>query len=213
MTTHVDELPTRETAEQKLGISYVRECFELRGSEVYWSDRPIRHFASEHAWRVFRTKYAGKPAGRKDSRGYISIHMRYHGDRVQFQAHRVVWMLHHGRWPAQAIDHINRTRDDNRIENLREATLAENNKNSASRRVHPYVGPHKWGGFQAQVRIGDKNIHLGVFNTDVAAAAHRQMVCAELEKLARNLAKKSKTGRKPTSDQTFDRAHVDGGKQ
>ena len=36
--------------------------------------------------------------------------------------HRVGWMLVHGQWPADFIDHRNGKRDDNRLCNLREAT-------------------------------------------------------------------------------------------
>ena len=197
MTTDADGSPGRVGAEQRLGLEYVRECFEVRDSIVYWRDRPVSHFADEHAWKVFQSKYAGKPAGRKEASGYITINMRHKGERVQFQAHRVVWALHHGRWPAMGLDHISRVRDDNRIENLREATPAENAKNNARQRVHPYVAEHKWGGFVAQTNIGgQKSVHLGVFDTEAEAIAHRDFVNAELEKLARSLAKKSKVGRK-----------------
>lgn len=203
MTKDADASPGRVSAEQRIGLDYVRECFDVRDSVVYWRDRPLRHFADEHAWKVFQSKYAGKPAGRKEANGYVTINMRYFGQRIQFQAHRVVWMLHQGRWPALHLDHINRVRDDNRLENLREVTVAENNNNSAAKRVHPYVWAGRCGGFQAQTKIGgEKAIYLGIFDTEQEACAYRDMVNAELEKLARSLAKKSKTGRKTKGHQT-----------
>jgi hypothetical protein len=200
MTTGTDDRQI-SSSESTVSVEYAQACFELRGSEVYWRSRPVEHFSSEHAWKVFQTKYSGKPAGRKERNGYVSIHMRYRGTRIQFQAHRVVWMLHHGAWPTLNLDHINRVRSDNRPENLREVTTAENNKNAARNRVYPYVAPyaHSGGSFAAQVKIGTRSIHIGIFDTAEDADAHRLFVCAELEKLALSLAKntpKPKTYRK-----------------
>jgi hypothetical protein len=187
MRIDIDGSGRRLSAELKLSAEYVRECFELRQGIVHWRYRPVEHFQDEHAWKVFTTKFAGKPAGRKEHSGYIGINMRHHGERLQFQAHRVIWFLHHGAWPTNCIDHINRIRDDNRIENLREVTVAENNRNCAKRRVYPYVAPGNSGTFTAQVRVGDRGIHLGVFATEEEADAHRKMVNAELERVARGL--------------------------
>lgn len=49
-------------------------------------------------------------------------------DGVRKKVHHVVWFLHRGEWP-EMLDHINGIRDDNRIENLRECTAAENARN------------------------------------------------------------------------------------
>ena len=46
-----------------------------------------------------------------------------------YGAHRMAFFLVEGRWPTPQIDHINRVRDDNRWENLREATHSENQRN------------------------------------------------------------------------------------
>lgn len=93
---------------------------------------------------------------------YISI------DRRVYSAHRLVWMYVHGVWPKCIIDHINGVGDDNRIENLREATLSENSRN---RRIQPNntsgfkgVSLHKkTGKWAAYVTHNGKTIHLGLF--------------------------------------------------
>ena len=53
--------------------------------------------------------------GRYNEDGYrvVKIKGRY------FTVHRIVWLLNTGDFPDKEIDHINRVRDDNRIENLR----------------------------------------------------------------------------------------------
>lgn len=64
--------------------------------------------------------------GSFDKDGYLIIKIK----GKQFKAHRIVWLLHYGHFPKMEIDHINRIRTDNRIENLRECTRLENIQNS-----------------------------------------------------------------------------------
>jgi hypothetical protein len=55
----------------------------------------------------------GDVAGSKNVDGYIQISI----DSKPYMAHRLVW-LWHGKELPQFIDHINRNKADNRIENL-----------------------------------------------------------------------------------------------
>lgn len=64
---------------------------------------------------VFTTKYPNH-----------YIYVTYAGFRAA--AHRVAWVLMTGKQP-DVIDHINRVRHDNRWENLRDVTHAENMQN------------------------------------------------------------------------------------
>ncbi len=61
-----------------------------------------------------------------NAKGYF--HIRVLGSRPLI--HRLVWLWHYGSLPRQ-LDHINRDRQDNRIENLREASYTINNRNRA----------------------------------------------------------------------------------
>ena len=86
----------------------------------------------------------------------------------------------HGRWPRKGLDHINGRRDDNREENLREATQSENmanvprakNNKSGAKGVSWHAMGRKW---QVHIQKSRKTYYLGLFNTlEEAAAAYRE---------------------------------------
>ena len=64
--------------------------------------------------------------GSLDKDGYLILKIK----GKQFKYHRVVWLLCKGYFPNKDIDHIDRNRVNNRIENLREVTREENIKNT-----------------------------------------------------------------------------------
>lgn len=78
--------------------------------------------------------------------------------------------------PGQQVDHINHNGLDNRRENLRICTAAENQQN-ARKTKHPkssrYKGVHwsrgreKW---RAMIRMGGRLKHLGYFDSEIDAA-------------------------------------------
>jgi hypothetical protein len=89
--------------------------------------------------------------------------------------HRLVFFLHHGRWP-EVTDHINGIRDDNRIENLRECDATQNAYNAKGKGVRTLpkgVHYHKVRGkFVAYVSVAGKRANVGEYDTaDVAIAA------------------------------------------
>ena len=85
---------------------------------------------------IFTWKYAnnnrkaGSKAGYKAKDGYIAISI----DSKRYLAHRLVWLFVYGHFPKYDIDHINRIRDDNRIENLQKAELSD---------VYYHISKHK----------------------------------------------------------------------
>jgi hypothetical protein len=85
----------------------------------------------------------------------------------------------HGVWPEDQIDHINRDRADNRIENLREVTNKQNQQNrstnSDNTSGHTGVSWYKpYSKWRAQIKHNHKVIHLGYFtNIEDAIAARK----------------------------------------
>lgn len=115
---------------------------------------------------------AGSRAGTVHRYGYRQINI---GGRI-YKEHRLAWLVVHGTWPRDQIDHINGVKDDNRIANLREATNAENMRNCDIRpgNVIGYRGViyHKQAKkFQARCRDHNgTNTYLGLFPTATEAA-------------------------------------------
>jgi hypothetical protein len=72
-----------------------------------------------------RQALIGCQAGYLTPAGYIIVSI----SRIKYQAHRLAWFYLHGIWPKNQLDHINRIKKDNRIINLREATVSENHQN------------------------------------------------------------------------------------
>lgn len=80
----------------------------------------------------FNTRYAGELAGGVCGGGVPGLFYRAIGiDTVTYKEHRLVWLYHHGVWPACALDHLNGDGLDNRLENLRLDTDGVNTRNMA----------------------------------------------------------------------------------
>jgi hypothetical protein len=127
-------------------------------------------------WKVqlCGTALVGSEAGTiyKNGRRYIAI------GRRRYFASRLAWLHFHGEWPPGQIDHRNLNRDDNRIENLRVATSAQNSANRGVLRSN-LLGVKGVGistrrtrrpqRYRARIRVNGKLLHLGYFDTPEAA--------------------------------------------
>lgn len=114
-------------------------AFEAGVGILIWKPRPREMFNSDMAFHRWNGAYAGKAAGRITSSGYRNIKVM--GEA--FQAHRLIWKLVTGEDPGE-IDHKNRNKLDNRMENLRVVSRSENMRNK---------------GVNANNACGEKHIH------------------------------------------------------
>jgi len=142
------ELPTPER---------LHELFELRDGVLY-----RRVSTSSNACAGAR---AGNP-----HKGYLRVKV----DRRSYRAHRLIWVMCHGPIPdGMEVDHIDHNPTNNRTENLRLATNAENGRNrrgaqSNSRSGIRGVCLHRDGGWQAKVQVDGREINR-YFKSKIAA--------------------------------------------
>lgn len=94
---------------------YVKELFEYEDGSLFW--------------RKTGSGRVHKKAGCPHRNRYIVLTIK----GKQYPEHRVIFLYHHGYLPEHEIDHINRVRDDNRIENLREVSVQCNQRNTGNR--------------------------------------------------------------------------------
>jgi hypothetical protein len=126
-------------------------------------------------WAITRQKSRrGTRVGSIDKDGY----RRNRLDGHQYPEHRLVWLWHHGSIPAQ-LDHINRIKDDNRIENLRPCTNTQNQFNvglpvhntSGHRGIYFEPERDKWVAHVRFVIDGKRSRHrIGRYDTAEEAA-------------------------------------------
>lgn len=128
------------------------------------------------SWRVRppnNVKRVGDKAGGVNSIGYECVRI----DQVLCLSHRVIWLWYYGYWPENNIDHINRTRNDNRIVNLREESQSCNAKNSeqrvGNRGVKGVYERRDYKGWTASIKENYISTNLGSFKEFTEAVAHR----------------------------------------
>jgi hypothetical protein len=119
----------------------------------------------------------GDVAGGINGSGYICIRI----NSVKYRAHRLAWLYVHGKFPDNQIDHINRIKTDNRIENLRDVTQSVNgrNKNLPSNNTSGHIGV-KWNKKQQAWRVAVCQVHYGSFKSKLDAVAKAKSIYKEL---------------------------------
>ena len=108
--------------------------------------------------------------------GYVIIKI----DGKLYNASRLIWMYVHGEDPGELqIDHINRIKNDDRIENLRTVTHQQNhwNRSSDKNSSSKYPGV-SWNQFHkkwlSRIGVDGKEIYLGLYDTEEEAHEVRQ---------------------------------------
>ena len=149
-------------------INLLRYCPEVGGPCLVWKVSKRSHIKENMM------------AGSKAKEGYWQVQI----NKKNYPAHRVVYFLCTGLWPIAQIDHIDGNPSNNRIENLREATVQENGQNrklninncSGYQGVTFSKSTNKW---QSQIKANGSYKYLGVFIT--AEEAHEAYKMAKRE--------------------------------
>ena len=105
-------------------------------------------------------------AGQLRRDGYIYIGYKSRKTSAQ----RLAWVMTYGCWPKGHIDHINGIKTDNRLCNLRDVTLSENQQNRFGPQKNNKsgflgVGLYKNGKFVASLRVNGKRVYKKAFKT------------------------------------------------
>ena len=115
---------------------------------------------------------AGERAGSKTRYGYRMISVK---GFACFE-HRLAWLFGHGELPPDdmTIDHINGVRDDNRLSNLRLATMRQNSQNARPKgKSSAYKGVSydtRTGKWVSTIRVEGRHTFLGYHASEIDAA-------------------------------------------
>lgn len=117
--------------------------------------------------KLRRGRTYNKPCGHNPrSDGYGSVNI----DGKMYKTHRVIWLIHYGSWPDGEIDHLDRNKMNNRIDNLRSVCSSENQHNIGlfknNSTGYPGVSWYKpLEKYRAQIMVNNEQKHLGYFDT------------------------------------------------
>jgi hypothetical protein len=131
-------------------LDKINEYFEYKDGELFWKKIKSN-----------RVKVGGRAGYMR--KGYLNVGF----ETKEYPLHHIVFFMFKGYFP-KLIDHIDGNRINNKIENLREATLNENARNCKrpSHNTSGYKGvcwskkDKKW---QANITLNNKLLFLGLF--------------------------------------------------
>lgn len=114
-------------------------------------------------WKPRKGCRSDRPLGTGNGNGYLSITV----DGVRHYSHRLAWVYMWGDIPTPYIDHVNGVRDDNRIENLRPATPAENQRYRSTPQKNSRSGVIgvSWHAHGGKWQVHKHKRYLGLFDT------------------------------------------------
>lgn len=140
----------------------LKELFDYRDGKLYWKIKKGSANIGDRAGNVMKNGYR-----------QIGINSK------NYYTHRVIFLYHHGYLP-EFLDHIDGDKSNNNIENLREATLQENQMNHkkpksmngkpTSSRFKGVCWDKQREKWLSHITIDGKQKHLGRYDTEIDAA-------------------------------------------
>jgi len=156
--------------------------------DLFWRERDLSTFNGktltlrQRTWRNWNKRYADKPVGCVDK---TNRYIKFRFEKKSYFAHRIIYRMVYGEWPEQ-VDHINGIRTDNRKENLRNVSDAENRRNmkrasnntSGATGIFWHSQAKKWA-----VQIWKEKVcyNLGLFSSFEEAVAIRKAAEKDLD--------------------------------
>ncbi len=147
---------------KKLTQKRVRELFDYKDGSLFWKKPPKCQVK------------IGDEAGSMHWSGYRIVRV----DRRLYLSHRMIWLYLHGYFPEDGLDHIDKNKLNNRIENLREVSQVCNSRNcgnfkhnkSGVKGVHWAKANNRW---ISSIRVFRKSYHIGSYKDFNEAVLHR----------------------------------------
>jgi hypothetical protein len=131
------------TEEIKNTFNYVDGC-------LYWKIKP-----------AVAVSIGDKAGSLHKKTGYMQVSYK----NKRYLLHRLIWVWHGNELSKELeIDHINRNKQDNRIENLRQVTRKENRKNRKADYVCFDKAANKWYAYTSKNCLKGRKF-LGYYNT------------------------------------------------
>jgi hypothetical protein len=153
-----------ESRDERYGITkeFLRSIFYYVDDKLIWRD-------------------GRKSQGSTNSRGYLSYYIKE--VKASFLIHRLVWIYHNGAIPPSIeIDHKDRDKVHNEIDNLRLVTCRQNMQNRAlgSTGIRGVSWNKRIGRYQARVTVKGVIKSLGYFDCPHEAGAKYREASASL---------------------------------
>jgi hypothetical protein len=137
----------------------ISDYVELRDGVVVWKISP-RYGVN-----------IGAPVGCLRRDGYSVVKIR----QKSYLVHRLAVFLRGGVWPV-VVDHIDRNKQNNHVDNLRPCSVIQN---SVNRHRHGVRGREDGNSFEAYMSVGGKYFHIGSYSTHDEAKQQRDRVAKE----------------------------------
>lgn len=129
----------------------ILEWFDYKDGCLYWKKRNGPHCRSKAG------DFAGGKKGPTDY-SQVSFHSKL------YYTHKLIWIYHNGDIPnLMEIDHIDKDKTNNKIENLRLASRSHNVLNNNHKNIH--FDSRATNPYSIRVRIEKKSYTLGRFKT------------------------------------------------
>lgn len=145
------------------------ECFDVdfATGRLFWKRRPRDHFLSARGWNIFNSRYAGKEAISTRNKHGCESSVTLCGEVFPLQRRRVIWAMKHGAWPERNLGHRNDDQFDDRVENLREQTQAQQSAFNRHSNKTGVQGVHytRAGTYRASIRHLGRRHHIGIFGS------------------------------------------------
>ena len=120
------------------------------------------------AWKPTKNPYWRK-VKYSINKGYYYIKLYHNTIKKTYMVHRLIYKFNNPDWDIHdsssdnQIDHIDNCRTNNNIENLRVVNSSENQQNIHS--TKGYYWNKKQQKYQAQIKLNNKGIYLGLHDT------------------------------------------------